>query len=274
MLTDAAASNYGVDSLKDPNAQSQGTRLSLDVYRDIYQWAELGWSSKSLKVAQNKAPALGLYLRFSKDVPFGRVRLGPEELDTRFDIMPGLTNSGLLDKPSMEFVFLFKEPVSWWDDEDGDSENDGGNTSTGATKRKGQANVVAVPLFVRWKADPHRPQVSLSSTFHDECLVQFNPKLKAHEIIRDYGEDKWKLRMQMNEIEIPTRREEREGFWSLFESSEVGFVRSREKTSKFPVCCLEWNVSVEMLLTTLVHAVCVRVMDFILERKRGNRVVS
>lgn len=233
-LQDLSTSNYGPEDVKDPKAVSQGTRLSLDIYRVICEWAELGWPSKSLKVSQKNAPPLGLYLRFSKDVEFGRVRLGPEELDTRFDILPGLSNSGHLDTKSMQYFFLFKEPSYWQDEESDESENEDGTTIGQATKGVNPSST-PVPLFVRWKADSRRHQVSLSPMFYDDCLVQLWTKLKAYEIIRDYGEDMWKLRMQMKAIVMPERAEEREGLFNLFESSEVDFIKTKEKTSLFPV---------------------------------------
>jgi len=214
-------SNYGAEDIKNPNAYGQGTRLNLEVYRELCTWADLGWSSKAVRASQPGAPALGLYLRFSKGFPYARVRLGPEELETAFDIMPGLTRPGNLDDKTLQYVFLFKEPAFWNED----SEDSGTGNAAGATTQ-----------FVRWNADPYRSQVSLASTFREDCLVKLLKKPQGYEIICKYGEVLWKLRMQMNQIPMPTSAEEREGFWNFYESSEVGFVKGRERAKDVPVC--------------------------------------
>ncbi|KAL7932155.1 hypothetical protein V8C35DRAFT_323372 [Trichoderma chlorosporum] len=75
----------------------KGSRISFELLEQLYRRANLGYFSKSLKATQTDKVggevnfAKGLYLRFPDPGGRGRVRFGAEGLQTRFDILPALT---------------------------------------------------------------------------------------------------------------------------------------------------------------------------------------
>ncbi|RYP38836.1 hypothetical protein DL767_002398 [Monosporascus sp. MG133] len=125
----------------EPDA-SQGVRLNFDVLEQLFDWAGVARRSKSLKVDDlERFHAEGLYLRFSSPKAFGRVRLGAQELNTVFDILP----SGRRTKDGeATYVFRFLQPPGW------------------PTKE-------AEYLWVFW--DPTRNRVTLSPTLHKYSVV-------------------------------------------------------------------------------------------------------
>ncbi|KAH8647459.1 hypothetical protein BGZ60DRAFT_535345 [Tricladium varicosporioides] len=125
---------------------SRGTRLSLKVLFDIFEWANVGWKSKALKVWDPTAPREGLYLRFTESFEEARVRVSTDGLETTFDIIPAYTMPTTAQKQPL-YIFIFKQPDGW-------------------TKKCGQ--------WVRWLPPDGSEQgkVTLIDRLRDSCLVR------------------------------------------------------------------------------------------------------
>ncbi|EJT76717.1 hypothetical protein GGTG_06633 [Gaeumannomyces tritici R3-111a-1] len=225
--TAIAIQNCGADSLESPNDLSQGTRINADVLRDVCEWAGIGYFSKSLRVSQLGSPTSGLYLRLFDEYTPGRVRLGPEDLYTVFDIIPAMTPSGVTDDTKLDYVFRFHKPSGKPGDSDEDRDSDEESDRAQRAPNSTAATGDEAPLWVRWR--PELSRVELSSEFRDDCLVKLIPERDAYRIQR--GE----FILRMGDDEIPkVPPEGRCGFYSLYESSEVTFMPLKDEVSNYP----------------------------------------
>ncbi|KAK6518913.1 hypothetical protein TWF281_003603 [Arthrobotrys megalospora] len=230
--------NYGGDPAKK-GSPSQGTRIHRGVLHDICRWTaeagcDVGHLSRRLKVIGLKPPhdeytdpELSFYLRFTKGVLTAKARLGPEDLETTFDVVPGLTSAagsaGSRRSPA-KYVFMFKEPSSW--QENSEDEDSGAEEDT-----KNLKNAIEKPLWVRWRTDVDINRVELSERLRDDSFVALQKKAKGFEVIRD----KMKLRMVVDGVDVMPF-EGPEGLYELYESEQVGFIPSERKHTDFPHC--------------------------------------
>ncbi|KAI0449236.1 hypothetical protein F5B21DRAFT_61451 [Xylaria acuta] len=96
---------------------SRGTRLNEKVLEEIFDWINVGYRNKSLKVFPSPkvspgVPDDGLYLRFRPDEEHGWVRLGHKELETSFDIFPAYAPTPNVPNNHL-YVFRFQLPPQW-----------------------------------------------------------------------------------------------------------------------------------------------------------------
>ncbi|KAK6334315.1 hypothetical protein TWF730_003528 [Orbilia blumenaviensis] len=232
---------------KKGGAGAQGTRIHLGVLQDICRWtaganvahigANVGYLSRRLAVYSLKPPhhdytdpEVNFYMRFTKGVPTAKVRLGAEDLETTFDVLPGLTSSwskgGKAPLPA-RYVFLFNEPANW--QENSESENSDAEGIADPPK------AVQKQLFLRWRTDPDINRVELSEKLRDDSLVVLEKKLKGFEIRLD----KKKLRMVVDEIDVMPP-EGPEGLPELYESEQVGFIPDQYKHIDYLYCLFKF----------------------------------
>jgi hypothetical protein len=76
---------------------STGTRLSVAVLQQIFQWTKVARTAVALKVDHYEAPPHGLYLTFPHHYRYGhgKLQLGkdPKEVYMEFDVIPGESSS-------------------------------------------------------------------------------------------------------------------------------------------------------------------------------------
>jgi hypothetical protein len=93
---------------------AKGARLNEKALFEIFSWAGVGYSNKSLKAFHIKeSPPQGVYLQLLPDQKYARTKLGLEGLDTRFDVFPAYAPTSTGDAPQPQFVFRFRLPPNW-----------------------------------------------------------------------------------------------------------------------------------------------------------------
>ncbi|KAI8963486.1 hypothetical protein F5Y11DRAFT_356292 [Daldinia sp. FL1419] len=176
--TVVAIHTYGEE---DDGSGNKGTRLNLDVWRDIFSWCRVGWFGKSLYCCKPSEFTMHLHLpddEFSE----GRVRVGkPGRAKTLFDVIPVAAKPGGRESDA-SYAFISRAP--------------GINVKDVWPK--------GVPhRWVRW--DSRRNQVSGSKVLDARCEVKI-PRLahlpnKPFEVQIPEGND-WKhLRMGMEYLD-------------------------------------------------------------------------
>jgi hypothetical protein len=98
--------------VKGNNKGSRGTRLNERVLCDVFRWAHVGYEAKSLKVIHKSTHQMGLYLRLSQDKGIGRVRIGADGLETKFDVFPAYAPTSAVPNSPL-YVFRFRHPPGW-----------------------------------------------------------------------------------------------------------------------------------------------------------------
>ncbi|KAH7304132.1 hypothetical protein B0I35DRAFT_484621 [Stachybotrys elegans] len=154
--TIVAIHNYGEEEAGRGN---RGSRLTLDVWRLIFSWVGVGWSSKSLHYVPRLPSPYSMHLHVHhyavptaaprQAIGEGRVRVGqPGRIDTRFDILPVAARPGELDQLASYGFLLCVPPAP--------------SSAPGATvPRKGG--------WLRWDANAKR--VQLWERFDTKCEV-------------------------------------------------------------------------------------------------------
>ncbi|OJJ46600.1 hypothetical protein ASPZODRAFT_16354 [Penicilliopsis zonata CBS 506.65] len=124
---------------------SRGARLSEPTLREIFGWAQVGYTDKALRVLQLK-PAFGqdMYLRLAPEEEYACVRLGRDGLDTSFDIFPAYAPASAVENHPLH-VFRFRPPEDW-------------------------PRMNNKQLWVLW--DIMQKAVSLTTTLQDYCFVR------------------------------------------------------------------------------------------------------
>ncbi|KAF3212739.1 hypothetical protein TWF679_005628 [Orbilia oligospora] len=234
--------NYGGDK-KKKKSPAQGTRIHLGVLEDICRWTattgcNVGYLSKRLAVCGLKPPhdkypdpELTFYMKFTRGVRTAKARLGAEELETTFDVLPGLTPSCAMGANGHQktltparYVFRFKEWTAWQENSDNEGEDTGG-------RRVAPTNSELKPQWVRWRTDKDIDRVELSERMRDDSLVELQDKASGFQIIQGQR----KLRMMVDEVDqMPP--EGPEGLYELYESERVGFIPAGDKYTKNLYC--------------------------------------
>ncbi|KAF3313730.1 hypothetical protein TWF173_005800 [Orbilia oligospora] len=234
--------NYGGDK-KKKKSPAQGTRIHLGVLEDICRWTtasgcNVGYLSKRLAVCGLKPPhdkypdpELTFYMKFARGVRTAKARLGAEELETTFDVLPGLTPSFAVGPNGLQksltptrYVFRFKEWMAWQENSDDEGEDTGG-------RRVAPTNSEPKPQWVRWRTDKDIDRVELSERIRDDSLVELQDKAKGFQIIQGQR----KLRMMVDEVDqMPS--EGPEGLYELYESERVGFIPAGAKHTENLYC--------------------------------------
>ncbi|KAF3085185.1 hypothetical protein TWF102_011661 [Orbilia oligospora] len=234
--------NYGGDK-KKKKSPAQGTRIHLGVLEDICRWTagtgcNVGYLSKRLAVCGLKPPhdkypdpELTFYMKFTRGVRTAKARLGAEELETTFDVLPGLTPSCAVGPNGFQksltparYVFRFKEWTAWQENSDDEGEDTGG-------RRVAPTNSEPKPQWVRWRTDKDIDRVELSERIRDDSLVELQDKAKGFQIIQGQR----KLRMMVDEVDqMPP--EGPEGLYELYESERVGFIPAKDKHTENLYC--------------------------------------
>ncbi|KAK6498027.1 hypothetical protein TWF506_004270 [Arthrobotrys conoides] len=245
--------NYGGEAptkgKKSSNSAAQGTRIHLGVIQDICRWTAgsmhgVGHLSMRLAVCGLKPPhdkypdpEINFYLKFTKGVATGKARLGAEDLDTTFDVVPGLTYSWASVEPTgpnpklppAKYVFMFNEPASWQvNSDDEDSDASGENPICQAITPPRQP-------WLRWRTDRNINRVELSEKLRDDSFVTLDPKAKGFQVVQGQN----KLRMMVDQVEeMPP--EGPEGLYELYESERVGFIPAQDKHTTNLYCVFKF----------------------------------
>lgn len=160
---------------------SKGTRLNDKVLDEIFDWVNVGYRNKSLKVfVQPKLPLEDLYLHIVSDPAQRRgwVRSGYDGLETSFDILPAYAPPPpLTNKPL--YVFRFLPPQGWLH-----------------------------PKAERWVLwDVQQQCVTLTSALQEFCFPRIHPNPDKEsfwivlEIPRDKTSDLVELQMRADDIQ-------------------------------------------------------------------------
>ncbi|KAK6347620.1 hypothetical protein TWF718_005459 [Orbilia javanica] len=258
--------NYGPgDSKKGSNpvsSMAQGTRIHLGVLQDICRWTatakcNVGYLSKRLAVFKLKPPhdnyndpERTFFLKFTKGVTTAKARLGAEDLETTFDVVPGLTaswaakangTSGTQAPPNAKYVFMFKEWKNWQEDTD---DEDSGSPE----KQVEFSDATPKPQWLRWRTDKDINRVELSESLRDDSFVVLQKKLQGFEIVAEaqassettgFAPGQRKLRMMVDDVDVMPP-DGAEGLYELYESEQVGFIRAEAQHTKNLYCVFKF----------------------------------
>lgn len=109
--TGSLSSNYGPNK---PGGPSKGSRINLKLLHDLQRWANVGVTSKRLRIQSQTAPSLGLYLALSEEEKVIRsvVQGGDDRVFEEFDAIPAYSD-GSGRHESMYMFSLQGRWVSW-----------------------------------------------------------------------------------------------------------------------------------------------------------------
>lgn len=181
-------SNYGGNGRDEHN---RGTRLTLNVWRTIFEWVKIGWNGVSLHYSgflPNYSAHLHIHLYHndtSQTTPtgIGRVRIGkPGRVDTLFDILP---ISAPPDSTEIQACYGFLLNTT---------------SSHNGTVWTALDKPASLAVWLRW--DPKTNKVSLTDRFDPRCEVKLRYVISApgkpFEIHARLSKSTWKLvRMEM-----------------------------------------------------------------------------
>ncbi|KAJ2989284.1 hypothetical protein NUW58_g3546 [Xylaria curta] len=217
--TVVAIHNHG----KNESGKSRGTRLNLRVMRDIFRWAGINRFSKRLRIQQVGAHPDGVYLHFAKDYTIGkdqvgRVYIGPDSMDTTFDVLlaetPPTSRLGEL-RPC--FALMARVP---WAEKLDEYEDKGDN-------------------WVVWDIDDRK--VLLSKDFHPWCLMRLEDAPAGTFNVVIYREGKGQAQEVLMRLKVDTSSlTELEMMLGRQDVDGISFVKAiRGKKYKFDQFCLE-----------------------------------
>lgn len=180
------------------------------VLQTVFRWIQVSYMSRTLKVNHPQAFKEGLYLCFPPYVDFGMVRVGNEDLETQFDIIPAEMGPKTSVKNAL-YAFLFIQPKGW--------------------PKEGKLQ------WVFWDVD--KDEATLMPNLHSYCFVYIWKKIKksakanseAFRLLaaRGRGSDmtRKEFRMECNMI-----KKEDFGLGFPLESPETSFVKEKDRLIK------------------------------------------
>ncbi|KAI1478662.1 hypothetical protein F4774DRAFT_384673 [Daldinia eschscholtzii] len=184
---------------------NKGTRLNCNVWRDVFNWLNIGWHGKSLHYCKSPTFSMHLHLPQGNTAPNeGRVRVGkPGKVETLFDVIP------VAAKPKGKesdagYGFILRPPglhvKDVWP---------GGVT----------------PIWVQW--DPKKNRISSSKRFNMRCEVKI-PRLALHSgkpfEIQVQHDNSWKqVRMGMEYLDEADLELLKENPQSFEDTTEISF---------------------------------------------------
>ncbi|KAI1371258.1 hypothetical protein F4677DRAFT_457232 [Hypoxylon crocopeplum] len=202
--TVVAIHNYGAETQSQGN---RGSRLSLKVWRTIFEWLDVGWYNKSLHYRGSPTCSMHLHLPYNLTEE-GRVRVGkPGKIETLFDVLPVAAKPKAKELDAA-YGFILRSA-------DQDVEDFG----------------TVVTMWVRW--DPKKERLSLTQHFDHRCEVKLPQVItqpgKPFEI-QVYDGDSWKqVRMTMECLDEGDLELLEEDPQSFEDTSEISFVPITKK---------------------------------------------
>ncbi|KAH0498024.1 hypothetical protein TgHK011_005303 [Trichoderma gracile] len=167
---------------KNSGSGSRGARITAEVFRNLCDWAQVGFFNRRLCVVgkdPDGQPTHNTYLAFYQDYPFAKVFLGSSAAasaqdNLSFDILPAIIPPSWAVKSSPLWAFRFHRPLGWRKtkgDEEGDRNGD--KTKDGKGDEDGDND----KCWVEWR--PSRQEAVLVKKLKEVNLVRLQEIQKS-----------------------------------------------------------------------------------------------